>query len=365
MELINRENLITFPLKKKSSIREWLKAIVFAFLTILLFRVFFFEAFTIPSPSMEKSLLTGDYILVSKLSYGPRIPNTLLSFPFAHQRLPFTENTNSYLDWIKIPYERLFGTPVIKHNDVVVFNYPMEEEHPVDQRTYYIKRCTAIPGDTLEVREGLVYINGKGSDVPEKLQFNYKIKTNADTINSDSLKRLGITEGDKMRNKGEYWFTLTAENAVKIKKLGHVLNADPLLEKKGNYSDYMFPENEHFLWNVDFFGPIYIPKAGDSIRLNIDSLPLYQRIISVYEKNDLRISGDSIFINNKYSTHYKFKMNYFFMMGDNRHNSADSRFWGFVPEDHIVGKTVMVLMSIDKTGGKSSIRWNRWFKGLK
>ena len=351
-------------MKKKSTIKEWLKAILLAFITIVLVRAFLFEAVTISSASMEKSLLTGDYILVSKLAYGPRLPNTLLSLPFTHQRFPFTENTNSYLDWIKIPYTRLFGSCNIKHNDIVIFNYPMEDEHPVDHRTYYVKRCVAVAGDTLEVREGQVYVNNKYSDVPDKLQFNYKVLANVDTVNSDSLTRLGITEGGRMHNKGEYWFTLNIENVDKLKKMDHITSVEPLLEKKGSYSDYMFPENEHFLWNVDFFGPIYVPKTGDSVKLDIESLPLYQRIISIYEKNNLRINKDSIFINNKYSTSYTFKMNYFFMMGDNRHNSADSRFWGFVPEDHIVGKTLFVLLSIDKSDTGSKIRWDRWFKGV-
>jgi signal peptidase I len=168
-----------------------------------------------------------------------------------------------------------------------------------------------------------------------------------------------------MRNKGEYWFTLNLDNFEKVKKVPHVVSVTPLIEKKGSYSDYMFPENEHFLWNVDFFGPIYIPKAGDSVKLSLDSLPLYERIITIYEKNELRTSHDSIFINNTYATHYKFKMNYYFMMGDNRHNSADSRFWGFLPEDHVVGKTVLVLMSIDKTNSQSRIRNDRWFKSVK
>lgn len=313
---------------------------------------------------MEKSLLTGDYIIVSKLSYGPRIPNTPLAFPFAHQVLPFTENTNSYLDWIKIPYLRLFGSPDIDHNDVVVFNWPVEDERPVDQRTFYIKRCVGLSGDTLEVREGQVYINGKYSDLPEKLQFDYKVQTDVDSINNDSLKALGITEGDRMQNKGEFWFTLTLDNLGQMKKFPHVTKVEALIDRKGAYNDYMFPENEHFLWNVDFFGPIYIPKAGDSVKLTKDSLSLYERIIRVYENNELRISNDSIFINEVHSTFYTFKMNYFFMMGDNRHNSADSRFWGFVPEDHIVGKTVMVLMSIDKSNNGKSLRGDRWFKSV-
>jgi signal peptidase I len=350
---------------KKSKIKEWLKAIIFAFITILLFRVFIFESVTVSSDSMEKSLLTGDYVIVNKLSYGPRIPNTPLSFPFVHQRLPFTENTNSFLDWIKIPYLRLFGSPDVEHNDVVVFNYPMENDRPVDQRTYYIKRCVAIAGDTLEIKEGQVYINGKYNDVPEKLEFNYRILTDKDTINADTLTKLGITEGGKMHNIGEYWFTLNLNNAEIIKKIAHVASVTPLIEKPGTYCDYMFPENEHYLWNVDFFGPIYIPKAGDSVKLTKDSLPLYERIITVYEKNDLRVSNDSIFINNKYSTNYTFKMNYFFMMGDNRHNSADSRFWGFVPEDHIVGKAKLILMSINKSDANSTMRWDRCFRSIK
>ncbi|MDF2436700.1 MAG: lepB [Bacteroidota bacterium] len=342
--------------------KEWIKAILFAFITIILFRVFCFEAFTIPSASMERTMLTGDYIIVSKLSYGPRIPNTPLSFPFTHQRLPFTEDTKSYLDWIKFPYMRLFGSPDIERGDVVVFNYPTETDHPVDQKTYYIKRCMGIAGDTLEVRDGQVYINGIYSDHPENLQFNYKVLADADTLSSDTINKLGITEGGKMKNKGEYWFTLDQEHMELMKKVPHVANVSPLVEKRGSYSDYMFPENEHFLWNLDFFGPVYIPKAGDSVKLSVDSLPLYERIISIYEKNELKVSNDSIFINGNLAHYYTFKMNYFFMMGDNRHNSADSRFWGFVPEDHVVGKAVLILMSIDKTDGQSNVRSDRWFK---
>ncbi len=351
-------------MKKKSILKEWVTAISLALVTILVIRVFFFEAFTIPSPSMEKSLLTGDYIIVSKLSYGPRIPNTPLSFPFVHQKLPFTENTNSFVNWIKIPYLRLFGSPSVKRNDVVVFNYPMEEEYPVDQRTYYVKRCVGLSGDTLEIRKGQVYINNEYTDVPELLQFNYKVQCDRDTIQSDTLVKCGITEGGRLRNKGEYWFNLNLENAELIKHLPHVTKTEPLLEKKGTYLDYMFPSSENFLWNVDYFGPIYIPKSGDSVKLTLDSLPLYERIIAVYEKNDLKVRNDSIFINNIYSKSYTFKMNYFFMMGDNRHNSTDSRFWGFVPEDHVVGKAVGILLSIDKSNG-SHFRSGRWFKGVK
>ncbi len=352
-------------MKKKSAFKEWLKAIFFAIITILIFRVFFFEAFTIPSASMEKSLLTGDYIIVSKLSYGPRLPNTLLSFPFAHQHLPFTDNKKSFVDWIKVPYYRMFGPPAIKHDDVVVFNYPMEDDYPVDQKTYYVKRCVGLAGDTLELKAGKVYINKKYTDVPDKLQFDYRVISDIDTIFSDSLKSIGITEGGRLRSKSEYYFNLTNENAEKLKHFQYIKSVDPLVEKQGSYNDLMFPDSENFLWNQDFFGPIYIPKAGDSIKLTKDYLPLYQRIISVYEKNDLKMSNDSIFINNVYCTYYKFKMNYFFMMGDNRHNSTDSRYWGFVPEDHIVGKAVLVVLSLERNKDKTNLRSGRWFKRIK
>lgn len=311
---------------------------------------------------MEKTLFTGDYILVNKLSYGPRIPMTLFSMPLAHQRMPFTENTNSYLEWLQLPYMRLLGTPDVKHNDILMFNYPMEEEHPIDQRIYYIKRCVGIPGDMLEIRKGQVYISGHYNDVPEKLQFSYKVVTDQDTVDSEALTRIGVTEGSKLRNTGEFWFALSAQNVDSIKRIMNVLKVEPIIEKKGTYSDYMFPEDERFLWNVDFFGPVYVPKAGDSVEMAIETLPLYKRIIDIYENNDVHVSGDSVFINNKYATHYTFKMNYYFMMGDNRHNSADSRFWGFLPESHIVGKAAVVLLSINKTDSTSNIRWDRWFK---
>lgn len=352
-------------MKNKSTVKEWIKAIIFAFLTILFFRVFFFEAFTIPSGSMEKTLLTGDYILVSKISYGPRIPNTPLSIPFVHQQLPFAENSHSFVDWLKIPYLRLFGAPSVKHNDIVVFNYPMEDELPVDKRTYYVKRCVGLPGDTLEVRAGEVFINGKFNDEVENLQFNYRITSTADTLNSDSIHQLGITEGGRLNKKREFYFNLTLDDVIKLKRLSSIKSIEPLVDRKANYNDYMFPENEKYLWNIDYFGPLYIPKAGDSVKLTIDSLPLYKRIISVYEKNDLKVRNDSIFINEKLCTYYKFKMNYYFMMGDNRHNSTDSRYWGFVPEDHITGKAIAVLFSVDKSKAKNHLRNERWFKGIK
>lgn len=343
---------------------EWLKAMLFALITVIIFRLLLFEAFTIPSPSMEKTILTGDYIIVSKYTYGARLPFTPVSLPFVHQRVPYTESTKSYLDWITLPYYRVGGAPSIKNNDIVVFNYPMQTDRPIDQRIYYIKRCVAIAGDSLELRGGQVYINGNYADLPEKLQFNYKVLTDNDSLDKASLEKLNLVQGGKMHNKGGYWFNLDEEHAKKMKLIPHVTSVTPMIEKKGSYNDYVFPESENFFWNVDFMGPLYIPKAGDSVSISMKNLPLYKRIITVYENNELEVINDSLIINNSYATSYTFKMNYYFMMGDSRHSSADSRFWGFVPENHVVGKAKMILLSIDKSKEQINIRWDRFFKQI-
>lgn len=308
--------------------------------------------------------MTGDYILVNKFKFGSRLPFTPLALPFFHQYLPFTENTKSFLDWIELPYFRIFGGINIKRNDVVVFNYPLDDDFPIDQRTYFIKRCVAFPGDTLAVLKGQVFINGQYADDTSKLQFNYKLICNTDIISQDTLSALEITEGGRMSNKGEFWFTLDDKSKEKLALQKNILSIEKQCNLKETYNDFLFPENEKFLWNLDFYGPLVIPKQGDSVRLTIDSLAMYKRIIVNYEKNDLFIRNDSIFINKKFATFYTFKMNYYFMMGDNRHNSTDSRFWGFVPENHLVGKASFVFLSIDKTNGKSKLRWNRFFKSI-
>ncbi len=354
--------------KVKKQAKEWGKAILVAFLIFLFIRSFLFEGFTIPSSSMEKTLLTGDFIIVSKLHYGARTPITPLSFPFSHQTLPFTSRTRSYLDWIRLPYWRTPGFSSIKQNDVIVFNYPMENEHPVDQRSFFIKRCIGLPGDSLRIVDGNVFVNGKPVDVPKTSESEYLAET--DSVKIDSVKLVGweVTEGGLEGHKGRYILNLTQTLADSVRKMKHVTSVEKVNEKRNLFTGELFSYHEDSLthWNRDNYGPLYIPREGDTIVLSKRTLPAYARIISIYEKNKLVVRGDSIYINDKLTSRYALKMNYYFMMGDNRHNSNDSRFWGFVPEDHIVGKAVCVLFSVDQSRSWfSKLRWSRFFSGIK
>lgn len=347
------------PSKKKTKVREWTDAIIFAIVAATLIRMFFIEAYTIPTSSMEKSLLIGDFLFVSKVSYGARVPNTPLSFPFTHHSFPqILGGGKSYLEWIKWPYRRLPGLGKIKNNDVVVFNYPMEDFRPVDKRENYIKRCVGIPGDTIQVIDRVLHINGKANTEPEKRQFMYKVRTDGSAINPKIKEKLDITEDGQDPFFG-YYMRLTSETSDKIGKLPNVVSCEPITIEKAVYQEHIFPHNEIFPWNVDNFGPLAIPKEGQTVPLNAKNLLLYKRIIEVYEGNELKITGNTVYINGEEAKEYTFKMDYYFMMGDNRHNSADSRFWGFVPEDHIVGKAVFIWFSFNREHG--GIRWSRIF----
>lgn len=338
----------------KSSIYEWLKAVGISFVCVLFLRTCFFEISPVSSPSMDKSLLTGDFMLINKLSYGPRIPKTLLSLPFVNQRF--------YSDLISLPYMRLFGSPDIERNDVVVFNYPQEDEHPVDHRTYFVKRCVALPGDSFKIIDGLVYINNKLSDDAAKLQFNYHVKSDT-MLDSLFIAKYELYEGGQISDNNDYSFTLTQALVDTLKSKTFVSLVEKNNEKVGMWDEFVFPYNSNYKWNVDNYGPIKIPAEGDTVKLDSLNLCFYERIISVYEGNTFELKGDTILINGIATNSYVIKQNYYFMMGDNRHNSQDSRHWGFVPEDHIIGKATRILYSNDKVN-KTGIRWGRIFKSI-
>jgi signal peptidase I len=355
--------LKTKPGQRKSVGREWFDAIVFAVIAATIIRTFLIEAYTIPTPSMEKSLLVGDFLFVSKVSYGARIPNTPLSFPFAHNTLPLVGG-KSYLEWIKVGYHRLPGFGSVKRGDCVVFNWPAENEgRPADKKENYIKRCIGIAGDSIAIVNQSVYINGTLQPLPEKSESSYHIVTDGSGFSEQALMRLQVAPADvEPMSPMEFNMHLTRRAAAEMKNFGNIKMIEPNHVPPGSFQEFIFPFEPKPGWNVDNFGPLWIPKKGSTIQLSADNLPLYRKAIAEYEHNQLEERNGKIFINGKESNSYTFQMDYYFMMGDNRHNSQDSRFWGFVPEDHIVGKAVFIWMSWDSNGSfLGKIRWNRLF----
>ncbi|MBK7383176.1 MAG: signal peptidase I [Flavobacteriales bacterium] len=406
--------------RKRGLLGQWGDAILFAVIVATVFRTYTFEAFTIPTPSMEKSLLVGDYLFVSKLSYGPRLPMTPLTFPFTHHTIPVV-NSQSFVTWFSQPYRRLpgFGTP--QRGDAVVFNFPegdtvvanfqnqsyyqLKREHgfaklndpnyrmaerqpdgreilkpgggllirPVDKQENYIKRCIGTPGDSLRVTHGQVYVNSEPLALANTGQYNYEFVLSA-PLNTDRIKTLfDISASDvyqgQMQDGSFYALIPTSPTvAAKLEKFDSVVSMKRQDHEAGFYSDPryfrpIFPSNPAYDWSEDNFGPLWIPKAGATLQLDLKILPLYERAIRVYEGHDLKVdpsasSGQQILIDGSPVTSYTFEQDYYWMMGDNRHRSQDSRFWGFVPFDHIVGKAVLVWFTKDPDTG---IRWKRLF----
>jgi signal peptidase I len=403
---------------KNNAFIEWLDALIFAVIAVTLINIFFFQNYRIPTPSMEKSLLVGDHLFVSKLAYGPRMPNTPLAFPFTQNIMPLTKG-QSWSNLIIWKYKRLAGAGKVKNNDPIVFNFPagdtvvLEETsnsyydivrrraeelkamysgsmqksfnyfmqiarkeirekytvvyRPVDRRDNYVKRCIGIPGDTVTIKSGILYVNGKIVPDNGTQQSTYAVSTNGTSINPKAFERLDISKSDQTMMSGSvYLMPLTKGNAETISKFTNVSEVTPVFRGKDIFDQHLFPNSPVYRYNEDNYGPIWIPVKGFTVKLDTSNLCLYERIIDVYENNDLRVDGSTIYINNKPADSYTFKMNYYWMMGDNRNNSADSRYWGFVPEDHIVGKPKFIWLSLDKEAtGFKSIRWSRMFTRAK
>lgn len=412
-------------LHPRTELGDWVSSILFAVVAATIVHTYFIQPFVIPTSSLEKTLLVGDFLFVSKVHYGARTPETTIALPMIHDAIPGT-STPSYFKFPQLPKFRFPAFQSIKRNDIVVFNWPVDtlvdinnenggvRYKPVDKKTNYVKRCVGLPGDTLSIKEGYVYINGKKNELPDraKLQFFYKVILN--DVSAESIyQKYGITEKYEryvFKTSANNWNKAEFQNYLKVKKIGtevlkqdstevrflsnldqksfdllkleiaekalyvnltedlaNIMTSDPDVltvtkDLSNSTTENIFPKSQGYTWNRDFFGPIYIPEAGKTIALNLDNLPLYKRAITAYEGNTLKVKGNQILINDKVVDSYTFTEDYYWMMGDNRHNSQDARMWGFVPFDHVVGKPVLVWMSWDSNAkGINKIRWNRLF----
>lgn len=367
---------------QKSKVREWWDAVLFAVVAATLIRWLIMEAYTIPTPSMENSLLVGDFLFVSKFHYGTRTTTTPLQVPLTHQKIWLTD-IPSYVEWIKLPQYRLPGISSVKRNDVVVFNVPPTElndfvKYPVDLKTNYIKRCVAVPGDVISIKNQIVTVNGEKAETPPGMQFSYMMLTKG-VINERNFRKLDLDEEDyalayqTSDGKVAYRLFLTQERYESIMAAKPTFMLSLTKENRDEkdtlpyspyYKSYTKAINPNLQWSQDNFGPLWVPQEGKSISINDSTLTLYANMIVNYDHNeDAKVENGKLIIDGKEVTEYTFKQNYYFMMGDNRHNSLDSRYWGFVPEDHIVGKAFFIWLSLDKNADFfNKIRWNRFFK---
>ena len=404
-------------------VMSWVDALVFALVAVYFINLFFFQNYVIPSSSLEKSLLTGDYLFVSKLSYGPRIPETPLTMPLTQHTLPVFE-CKSYIAWPHWNYRRVSGLGTVQQNDIVVFNYPAGDticnalpyqteyyslcyrlgyqsytnrpnpddlspelqrkyfqtiyqtgkeviEHnfqefggistrPTDRRENYVKRCVGLPGQTLEIRNRTVYTDGKANKEPDNVQYTYYVKLKH-RLPEEVMQDLGISMED-LTSLNQLGYMPLTKHAVSVLSARKDLVESITINTNADDTD-IYPQNGNFHWTRDNYGPIWIPKKGESVKLTLENLPIYERCIRAYEGNDLQVREGKIYINGQEAHSYTFKLDYYWMMGDNRHNSADSRYWGFVPEDHIVGKPIFIWWSSDPDhSGLNGVRWSRLFK---
>lgn len=369
-------------------ILDWVDAILFAVVVVTLINVFWFQSFKIPSSSMESSLYTGDHLFVSKLTYGARLPMTPLTIPFTHNVIGGSESYSTSVQW---KYKRLPGFREVRRGDCVVFGFPngdtvltkapVEDYHavvrymgreaavkalgpvivrPMDKKDHYVKRCVAVAGDTLEVRDGLVWVNGEQQTVWPGVQLSYRVVTTGRELNPKVVDQLGLNLGELRFSSslpGYPELPLTAEMLEKVKELKNVVSVEPVLQTEASDWREIFPFSPLYSWSRDSFGPLWIPRKGATVEITPENIPLYERLIRDYEHSDVQaaLAAGS----------YTFQQDYYFMMGDNRHNSLDSRYWGFVPEDHVVGRPAVIWLSTD-AGRKfpHNIRWRRFFKFL-
>ena len=361
-------------LKPRTATGEWVSSIAFAIIAATIVHTYVMQPYTIPTSSLEKTLLIGDFLFVSKFHYGARVPMTTVAAPMVHDTLPFVK-IRSYLNKPQLPYLRFPAIQKIKQNDIVVFSWPVDTveqffkrtnrriRKPIDKKSNYVKRCVGIAGDSLEIRDGYVYINGKKNELPEraKLQFYYDVNTGGTQLSVKSLRsRYHVREGGRLQD-GNYVLNLASDDANLLKNNPSVKEMKRKISPKGE-SENVFPNVRSLNWNKDNFGPVYIPKKDATVALNTESLPFYKQIIVEYEKNKLEVKDGKILINGQEVDNYTFRQDYFWMMGDNRHNSEDSRYWGFVPADHVVGKPVFIWFSWNSDGkGLGKVRWERLF----
>ncbi len=385
---------------KKGPLRtlmSWVDAIVYALVLVYFLFLFLGQNYQIPSSSLEKSLLTGDFLWVNKVTYGPRVPQTPLHFPLAQNTLPFL-NCKSYIETPQLSYHRLKGLRNVERMDIVVFNFPAGDTvalkygssedyyslclrygrdvvnnnkdqfgdiiyRPVDRRDNYVKRCLGLPGERLEIKDGIVYADGKAVPQPKNVQYFYYVETDGTPIGEDLFEELGISIEDRHGSGSQYIIPLTGEMKKTLGGKPWVKMIQRIQPDAGE-TMMTYPIGVDYGWTHANYGPIWIPKKGAKINLTLQNLPLYERCIKNYEGNDLEVKNGQILINGKPATSYTFKMDYYWMQGDNRDNSLDSRYWGFVPEDHIVGTPSIILISFDKdhTLLDGGIRWNRIFK---